>query len=173
MKKLLIATLLAVTANAWAQASSNVTVKDAWVRATVAQQKATGAFMQLTAKADAKVVSASSPAAGVVEIHEMAMEGDVMKMRPVPALSLPAGKTVELKPGSYHMMLMDLKAPVKEGDLVSLSLVLEGKDGQRETVEVKAAARALNAKMQKEKGDGHGAHGAPGSHGSHGSGHKH
>lgn len=168
MKKLLIATLIAVTANAWAQASSNVTVKDAWVRATVAQQKATGAFMQLTAKTDTKVVSVSSPAAGVVEIHEMAMENDVMKMRAVPALELPAGKTVELKPGSYHMMLLDLKAPVKEGDLVSVSLVLEGKDGQRETVEVKAPVRALNAKMSK--GDGQGAHGA---HGAHGAGHKH
>ncbi|MCU0763277.1 MAG: copper chaperone PCu(A)C [Hydrogenophaga sp.] len=162
MKKLLVATLLAVSANAWAQASSTITVKDAWVRATVAQQKATGAFMQLTAKTDTKVVSASSPVAGVVEIHEMAMEQDVMKMRAVPALDLPAGKTVELKPGGYHVMLMDLKGPVKEGDLVSLSLVLEGKDGQRETVEVKAAARALNAKMSK--GDGHGGHG---------SGHKH
>ena len=162
MKKLLIATLLAVTANAWSQASSNVTVKDAWVRATVAQQKATGAFMQLTAKTDTKVVSASSPVAGVVEIHEMSMEKDVMKMRPVPTLDLPAGKTVELKPGSYHVMLLDLKTPVKEGDLVSLSLVLEGKDGQRETLEVKAAARALNAKMSK--GDGQAAHGA---------GHKH
>lgn len=167
MKKLLIATLLAVTANAWAQAQTapNLTVKDAWVRATVAQQKATGAFMQLTAKADTKVVSASSPMAGAVEIHEMSMDKDVMKMRAVPVLDLPAGKTVELKPGGYHVMLLDLKGPVKEGDLVSLSLVLEGKDGQRETVEVKAAARALNAKSSS--GDGHGAHGA------HGSGHKH
>jgi copper(I)-binding protein len=154
VKKLLIATLLAVTANAWAQGAATVTIKDAWVRATVAQQKATGAFMQLTAKSDVKVVAASSPIAGVVEIHEMAMDKDVMKMRAVPALDLPAGKTVELKPGGYHMMLMDLKGPVKEGDLVSLSLVLEGKDGQRETLEVKAPVRALNAKAAKA--DGHG-----------------
>lgn len=158
MKRLLIATLLAVTANAWAQASATVTVKDAWVRATVAQQKATGAFMQLTAKADTKVVEARSPIAGVVEIHEMVMENDVMKMRAVPALDLPAGKTVELKPGSYHVMLMDLKGPVKEGDLVSLSLVVEGPDGQRETLEIKAAARALNAKADKAGGHGAGHH---------------
>ncbi len=155
MKRLLIATLLAVTANAWAQASSTVTVKNAWVRATVAQQSATGAFMQLTAESDIRVVQASSPIAGVVEIHEMAMENDVMKMRAVPALELPAGKTVELKPGGYHVMLMDLKGPVREGDLVSVSLVLENKAGQRETLEIKAPARALNAKAAK--GEGHGA----------------
>ncbi|MDO8904237.1 MAG: copper chaperone PCu(A)C [Hydrogenophaga sp.] len=157
---MLIATLLAVTANAWAQGAATVTVKDAWVRATVAQQKATGAFMQLTAKADTKVVEASSSIAGVVEIHEMAMEKDVMRMRAMPALDLPAGKTVELKPGGYHVMLMDLKGPVKEGDVVSLLLVLEGKDGQRETLEVKAPVRALNAKTAK--GDGHGGGHGPG-----------
>lgn len=162
MKKLLIATLLAVTANAWAQGAATVTVKDAWVRATVAQQKATGAFMRLTAQADTRVIEASSPQAGVVEIHEMAMENDVMKMRAIPALELPAGKTVELKPGGYHVMLMDLKGPVKEGDLVLLSLVLEGKDGQRQTLEITAAVRALNAKTAR--GDAQGAHGA---------GHKH
>ena len=154
MKKIIIATLLSLTASAWAQASVNVEVKDAWVRATVAQQKTTGAFMQLTAQADTRVVQVSSPIAGVVEIHEMAMDKDVMKMRAVPALALPAGKAVELKPGGYHVMLMDLKGPVKEGDLVSLSLVLEGKDGQRETLEVKAPVRALNAKAAKADGQG-------------------
>ncbi len=101
MKKIIIATLLSLTASAWAQVPANVEVKDAWVRATVAQQKATGAFMQLTAQTDTRVVQASSPIAGVVEIHEMAMDKDVMKMRAVPALALPAGKTVELKPGGF------------------------------------------------------------------------
>ncbi|MDM7941406.1 MAG: copper chaperone PCu(A)C [Hydrogenophaga sp.] len=156
MKKLIIATLLSLTASAWAQAPANVEVKDAWVRATVAQQKATGAFMQLTAKADSRVVQATSPVAGVVEIHEMAMEKDVMKMRAVPALALPAGKTVELKPGGYHVMLMDLKSPVKEGDVVPVSLVVEGKDGLRQTIEIKATARALNTPAAA-KADGHGA----------------
>ena len=160
MKKLIIATLLSLTASAWAQAPANVEVKDAWIRATVAQQKATGAFMQLTAKADSRVVQATSPMAGVVEIHEMAMENDVMKMRAVPALALPAGKTVELKPGGYHVMLMDLKGPVKEGDVVPVSLVVEGKDGLRQTVEIKAMTRALNTPAAA-KAEGHG------------SGHKH
>lgn len=143
MKKIIIATLLSLTASAWAQAPANVQVKDAWVRATVAQQKSTGAFMQLTAQADTRVVQVSSPIAGVVEIHEMAMDKDVMKMRAVPALPLPKGKVVELKPGGYHVMMMDLKGPVKAGDVVPVFLVLESKDGLRSTLEVTATARAL------------------------------
>ncbi len=144
MKQLLISTLLALSASAWAQAPANVDVKDAWVRATVAQQKSTGAFMQLTAKADTRVVGVSSPIAGVVQIHEMAMEKDVMRMRELKAgLPLPAGKAVELKPGAYHVMLMDLKGQVKAGDVVPLTFVLEGKDGQRSTLDVKATARPL------------------------------
>ena len=145
MKKIIIAALLSLTASAWAQVPANVEVKDAWVRATVAQQKSTGAFMQLTAQADTRVVQVTSPIAGVAEIHEMAMDKDVMKMRAVPALPLPAGKVVELKPGSYHLMLMDLKGPVKAGDVVPVTLVLESRDGLRSTLEVKAMARPLGS----------------------------
>ncbi|WP_066255847.1 copper chaperone PCu(A)C [Hydrogenophaga flava] len=141
MKHLISIALVAASASAFAQ--SSVEIKDPWVRATVAQQKATGAFMQLTAKADSKLVEAKSPVAGVVEIHEMAMDNNVMKMRQIPGLALPAGKAVELKPGGYHVMLLDLKAQVKEGDVVPVTLVFEGKDGKRETVEVKAPAKPL------------------------------
>lgn len=158
MKKIIIATLLSLTASAWAQVPANVEVKDAWVRATVAQQKSTGAFMQLTAQADTRVVQASSPIAGVVEIHEMAMDKDVMKMRAVAALPLPAGKVVELKPGGYHVMLMDLKGPVKAGDVVPVTLVLEGKDGQRSTLEVKATARPLGNAAAAPASAGHSPH---------------
>ena len=124
-------------------ASAQTVVKDPWVRGTVPQQKATGAFMQLTSSQGGKLVSASSPVAGVVEIHEMAMDGNVMKMRAIPGLELPAGKSVELKPGGYHVMLMELKQPLKAGDTVPVSLVVEGKDGKRETIEVKAPVKAL------------------------------
>lgn len=141
MKHLISIALIAASASALAQ--SSVEIKDPWVRATVAQQKATGAFMQLTAKADSKLVEVKSPLAGVAEIHEMAMDNNVMKMRQVPGLALPAGKAVELKPGGYHVMLLDLKAQVKEGDVVPVTLVFEGKDGKRETVEVKAPAKPL------------------------------
>lgn len=123
--------------------SAQTTVTEAWVRGTVPQQKATGAFMQLESAKGGKLVSASSPAAGVVELHSMAMEGSTMRMRPVDSVDLPAGKRVDLSPGGLHVMLMDLKAPLKTGDAVPLSLVIEGKDGKRETVVVKATVRAL------------------------------
>lgn len=143
MKYLISIALIAASAGALAQ--SSVEIKDPWVRATVAQQKATGAFMQLTAKADSKLVEIKSPVAGVAEIHEMAMDNNVMKMRQVPGLALPAGQPVELKPGGYHVMLQDLKAQVKEGDVVPVTLVFEGKDGKRETVEVKAPVKPIAA----------------------------
>ena len=75
----------------------------------------------------------------------MTMEKDVMKMRAVPGLDLPAGKAVELKPGGYHVMLMDLKQQMKEGDTVPLTLVIEGKDKKRSTIEVKAPVKPLAA----------------------------
>ena len=149
-------TLLAMLAVLPVWASAQVSVKEPWVRATVAQQKATGVFMQLQSMQDAKLVGASSPVAGVVEVHEMAMDGGVMKMRAVPNLALPAGKAVDLKPGGYHVMLMDLKAQVKTGDMVPLTLQIEGKDGKRQTLEVKATARAMSA---SQPAGGHGAHG--------------
>ena len=135
---------LAIAA-AMGPAHAQVTVADPWVRATVPQQKATGMFASVTAAKGGKVVAAASPVADVVEIHEMAMDNNVMRMRPIPALDLPAGKPVELKPGGFHVMLMGLKQQVKEGDTVPVTLVVEGPDGKRENVEVKAAARATNS----------------------------
>jgi copper(I)-binding protein len=130
-------------------AMAQVQVDDPWVRATVPQQRATGVFMRLTSAGDARVVAVSSPAAAVVEIHEMKMAGDIMKMRAVEALDLPAGQAVELKPGGYHVMLIDLKAQVKEGDMVPLALVVENKDGKQETIDVHAMARPLNQAQGK------------------------
>lgn len=141
MKRMLI-TLAAIALSAAAQA--DIAIKDPWVRAAVPQQRATGVFMTITADKDAKLVAASSPVAGVVEIHEMAMEGTIMKMRAVAGgLDLPAGKPVELKPGGYHVMLIDLKQAVKAGDTVPVTLVVEGKDGKKESIEVKAQVRPL------------------------------
>ena len=126
-------------------------VQDAWVRGTVPQQRATGAFMQLSSTAGGKLVSVSTPAAGVVEIHEMKMDGSTMQMRPVPSLDLPAGQVVALKPGGYHVMLLDLKAPLNSGDTVVLNLVVEARDGKRETLVVKAPVRALGAAAAEHK----------------------
>lgn len=125
-------------------AEAQVIVKDAWVRATVPQQQATGAFLQIGSATDARLVQASSSVAGIVEIHQMSMQGDVMKMQAVVAIELPAGKTVALQPGGYHIMLMALKQGLKEGDTVPLTLVVEGPDKRRQNIEVKAVVRALN-----------------------------
>lgn len=172
MKQLLIACSLGLAASAWAQNAPSPTapaassapavlVQDAWVRATVAGQSATGAFMTLTAPQATRLVEVRSPLAGVAEVHEMKLDGDVMRMRAVPVLALPAGQAVALKPGGFHLMLMNLRAPAKAGERVPLTLVFEGADGQRRTQELSATVRALTASAPAA---------APGGHGS---GHKH
>jgi hypothetical protein len=121
---------------------AEVTVTDAWVRGTVPAQKATGAFMKLKSADEAKLVGAASPAAKIVEVHEMSMKDNVMQMRAVDALPLPAGKTVELKPGGYHVMFIDLVKPLEKGASVPITLTFVGKDGKKVTQEVKAEVRA-------------------------------
>jgi copper(I)-binding protein len=145
-----LAAALLFSLPAWAQ----VTVTDPWIRGTVPGQMATGAFMKLKSASNARLVEARSPVAGVVEIHEMAMENNVMKMRAIPALDLPAGRSVELKPGGYHVMLMDLKRQVKEGETVPVTLVIES-GGKRETIEVQAPVRAPTARNDMMKKHGH------------------
>jgi copper(I)-binding protein len=152
LRMTLIAVLAAAAAAsvpAWAQ----VEVKSAWVRGTVAAQKTTGAYMEISSARDASLVGADSAAAGAVEVHEMSMDKNVMRMRAVPRLDLPAGKTVELRPGGYHMMLIDLKQPLKKGDSVPLRLKIENKDKTVSTVEVKAEVRDATAvSMPEHKG---------------------
>jgi copper(I)-binding protein len=152
---LFAAAVLALSASTlWAQ---SVKVEEPWVRGTVATQKATGAFMRLTSEKNARLVSASSPVAGVVEIHEMAMVDNVMKMRQIPGLDLAAGRTTDLKPGGYHVMLMDLKQALKAGDVVPLTLVFEDEAKKSFTQEIKAPVTALGsgsaAPMQHNHGD--------------------
>ncbi|OYQ42622.1 hypothetical protein CHU94_02485 [Rhodoferax sp. TH121] len=144
----------------WAQ---TVEVKNAWARATVQGQKASGAFMTLTSKDGAKLVSASSPVAGVTEVHEMKMEGDVMKMRAMPALDLPAGKAVELKPGGYHVMLMDLKLPLQKDTTIPLTLVFKDAKGVESKSEIKVPVSQMapaGTAMAHGGHDAHAAHGA-------------
>lgn len=116
--------------------TTNIDIKDAWVRTSVQGQKATGAFMNITAKDGAKLVGVSSPVAGLGEVHEMKMEGDVMKMRAIPALDLPAGKTVALKPGGFHVMLMDLKTPLKKDSTIPLTLRFKDAQGKESTLDL-------------------------------------
>lgn len=131
---LLAACLLMTVSTSQAEVAYN----GAWVRATVPNQQATGAFMQLVSKKDSTLVSARSDIAGVVEVHEMKMENDVMRMRAVDGLRLPANQPVELKSGGYHLMLMDLKKQLKVGTEAQITLVFKNVDGQSETVYVHA-----------------------------------
>ncbi|WP_348697642.1 copper chaperone PCu(A)C [Duganella fentianensis] len=138
MKRLLNLFLLAAL-----PAMAQVTVSEAWVRGTVAQQKATGAFMTLNAAQDSRLVAASSPVAGMVEVHEMSMSNDVMRMRQLDSLALPAGKPVKLMPGGYHLMLMQLQRPLADGDKVPLTLEIEDAKHVRSKVTVEAVVRPL------------------------------
>jgi hypothetical protein len=142
MKTPLKAVCIAACALAASASWAEVTVTDAWVRGTVAAQKATGAFMKLKSSEDAKLVAAASPAAKIVEVHEMTMKDNVMTMRAVDAVALPAGSTVEFRPGGYHVMLIDLVKPLAKGDSVPVTLTVVGKDGRKATLEVKAEVRA-------------------------------
>jgi hypothetical protein len=138
-----------------ATALADVTVKDSWVRGTTPAQKATGAFMEIVSSDAASLLSASSPVAGVVEIHTMKMEDGVMKMRAIPKLDLPAGKGVKLAPGGNHVMLMDLKQQMKKGDVVPITLKVEGKDKKVHTIELKAEVRDLAAPATMDHGHKH------------------
>ena len=127
---LLVALAALTVGTALAQtADPAINIKDAWVRTTVPGQKATGAFMKITATEGTRLVGASTPVAGVAEVHVMKMDGDVMQMRALPGLELPAGKTVELKPGGYHVMLMDLKAALPKDSTVPLTLLFMDENG--------------------------------------------
>ncbi|MEQ1659870.1 MAG: copper chaperone PCu(A)C [Hylemonella sp.] len=139
-----IPTLIAALAlTAGAVHAQTVEVRDAWARTTVPNQKSSGAFMKLTAKEGTRLVGADSPVAGITEVHEMKMEGDVMKMRAVSALELPAGQTVELKPGGYHVMLMDLKTALKKDSTIPLTLLFKDAKGVESKVEVQLPVRSM------------------------------
>lgn len=138
-----------------AATQADVTVKESWVRGTTPAQKVTSAFMEITSSEAAALLSASSPVAGVVEIHTMKMEDGVMKMRAIPKLDLPAGKSVKLTPSGNHIMLMDLKQQMKKGDVVPITLKIEGKDKKVQMLEVKAEVRDLAAPATMDHGHKH------------------
>ena len=129
-------------------AQSGVEVSNAWTRSTIAAQKTGGIYFDIRSAAPAKLVGVASPAAGRVELHNMKMEGGVMKMSAVDALDLAAGQTVKLAPGGYHVMLIDLKQPLKAGSSVPFTLTVERADKTRVTVESKAVVRDMAGAMQ-------------------------
>lgn len=139
---LLLALLCAAQTQVQAQAQS-VIVKDAWIRGTVQGQTATGAFMELTGKANARLIGVTTPLTKSAEVHNMKMENGVMKMFPVDGIDVPAGKTVRLASGGYHVMLTNLQKPLNAGDKVPLQLTFELADKKRETVELSVEVRDI------------------------------
>jgi copper(I)-binding protein len=136
MNRILTCLLLASTVTAAAAQSAPVTAEGAWARASVQGQTATGAFLRLTARERLSLVGVSTPVAGVAEVHEMKLEGNVMRMRPIASLELPAGQPVELKPGGHHLMLMDLKAPLKPDTRVPVTLTFRNAKGEASRLEL-------------------------------------
>ncbi len=122
---------------------AQVSVSEPWVRATVPAQKATGAFMRVQSAAPARLVGVQADVAGRAELHEMAMDGQTMRMRRVEAIELPAGKPVNLASGGYHVMLFDLKRQVKEGENVAITLTVQDAAGKKQDVKVSAPVRPL------------------------------
>jgi copper(I)-binding protein len=147
----LLSVLMPLGSPALAQTTA-VTVTDAWARPTVAGQPVGGGYLTLRGGSAAdRLLSASSAVAASVELHSMAMEGDVMRMRPVDGIAVPAGGTVELKPGGLHLMLMGLKQPLAAGSKLPLTLRFE-KAGELQ-VELVVGQRAAAPAAAK---DGHG-----------------
>lgn len=113
---------------------NSLKIKDPYARATVPAQKAGGGFMTIeNAGAADKLIAVSSPVAKEMQLHTMSMEGNVMKMRQVQSIDVPAKGSVELRPGGLHLMFIDLKAQLKPGDQIPVRLKFE-KSGE---VEVK------------------------------------
>lgn len=138
--RFLSSSLLALALMTGAQAADSLAFSNAWVRATPPNAKVAGGFVEIrnAGKSADRLISASSDAAGRVEIHEMKMAGEVMQMRHLSeGLVISAGQSVQLKPGSYHLMLMAPKKPIAEGQKVTITLVFE-KAGKR-AVEFTAA----------------------------------
>ena len=152
-----LVSLLAVPAAAHDYKKGDLRIDHPWSRATPGGAKVAGGFMKITnaGKEADRLVGGSFEASGVVEIHEMKMDGGVMKMRALEkGLEIKPGQAVELKPGSYHVMFIELKRPLKEGESVKGELVFE-KAGR---VPVEYKIENLGAKSGS---DHHGGHGAP------------
>jgi copper(I)-binding protein len=130
--------------------ASTVKVDHPWVRATAPGQEVAGAYMDLTADADMTLVAAESKAARKVELHTMSMEGGVMVMRPVESIALPKGKTVSLKPGGLHVMLIGLNGQIKEGDKTAITLLVKDTGGKTLKLRVEAPAMAGGQPMSHD-----------------------
>jgi copper(I)-binding protein len=151
-KIILIASVLVANNGLAHPDKAHVDVDGAWIRATVAGQMGTGGFMKLTAREDLRLVSVSSPAAAVAEIHEMKMAvNNVMEMRAITGLDLPKGKTVELKPGSYHLMLMSLKQTLAKDSTVPVTLFFKDAKGKESKLDLKVPVSLAPSQPSADK----------------------
>ena len=142
MKRILGAGLLAMSVVVQAHAAE-VKVGDAWTRATAPGQDSAMVQMVITSKQAAKLVGVSSKVAQTAELHSMVHEGGMMKMRQVDAIDLPAGKSLDLGEAGYHVMLVGLKNPIKEGAKVEIVLTVRQSGGKEEAVKVEAEVKPL------------------------------
>jgi copper(I)-binding protein len=124
-------------------AFAQVTASDAWVRATVPVQKTAGAFMSLQSAKAVRLVGASSPVAANVEMHQMEMVGQTMKMHAVDAIDLPAGEKVDLAKAGYHLMFLGLKEQLKEGATVPVTLTVEDAAKKRDTMTINVPVKPI------------------------------
>ncbi|MEO8186247.1 MAG: copper chaperone PCu(A)C [Burkholderiaceae bacterium] len=122
-------------------AAPDLVVSDAWARPTVPGQDVGAAYFSISSVRDSTLIEVQSDVAASVQIHRMSADGDVMRMRQLDRLPLPAGQTVRLAPGGVHLMMMQLKRPLRIGDTVTLSLTLVQRDGSQSTARVFAPVR--------------------------------
>ena len=140
--------------------AAHVKADNVWARASVQGQQASGAFMRLTAQEPLKLVGVETSAAAVAEVHEMKMDGDVMRMRAIEALELPKGVAVDLKPGGYHLMLQQLKAPLVKDTQVPITLVFKDAKGAVSRLSLQVPVRmAAPAGAAGAGGHSHAGHG--------------
>lgn len=126
--------------------AADIKVDNAWMRATAPGQEVAGAFMNITSTDNAKLVGVSSPAAGKLGLHSMSMDNGIMEMRQINTIALPKGKTVQLTPGSLHVMLFDLKHPMKQGETVPMTLDIVTADQHHASIKVEVIVKDLGGK---------------------------
>lgn len=130
--------VVAMSSTAYAQ---SVKVANAWARATAPGQTTASAYVELTSDTQAALVAAGSPLAARAELHSMSMDGGIMRMRALPRVELPAGQTVKLAPGGLHIMLLELKQPLKAGDKVPMVLTVQSSGASLATLKLEAEVR--------------------------------
>ena len=144
MKRASYASWFAITLLLWASsvlAEPSLEVRDAWIQATVPGQAVAGAYMTLRSPVASRLVAVSSNVSNSADVHSMAMDNGVMRMRHVESLDLPADKAVTLAPGGLHLMLAGLARQLKPGDMVEFRFTTVDGAGRKSTTEVQAPGR--------------------------------